>query len=94
MLEVRAVVLNNSNKSLSVIPELEITNAEIIKKPSIQTLKAKSETVYIWELKIKKDNIEENISDLTSKIKIVMTGGSFEDSIMLERDILPYSTAE
>ena len=93
-LEITAVIINSSDEKLSILPELTITNAEILDSPETLELDANAQTSVTWKVKALRGDTEIDLEKLTSEIVITATSWNQSDSISIQKPIHPYSTPE
>ncbi len=93
-LEISAIVVNNSEKSIKIEPNIEITNAEVIEKAEKQEIPANWQKLIVWKVKVNGMKNDINWNSYFSEITLKVASWKLQDSLKVSKKIIPYSTPE
>lgn len=93
-MEISAVVINNSDKSIKIEPSIEITNVEILKKPRKITIPANGQELIVWKVKVDAMKNDIDWKSYFSDITLKVVSWKLQDSLKVSKKIIPYSTPE
>lgn len=94
VLEITAVVINNSDKDIDIESSIEINNVEVLDKPKDVKISAKWKELLVWKVKV--DGMKNDIdwNGYFSDITIMVKSWDLIDSMKVSKKIIPYSTPE